>query len=289
MDGGQQGFKVTRVHVGQRVETAHGLAVPSIDAGEIETPDFVVVAAIGAKTPETLEIALRSEVMRSCGALLRKWHGEGVVIAAACTGTFIVAESGLLNGKVSTTSWWLGPYFRSRYPKIKLQDELMLHDAGTIVTAGAVLAHFDLALWLIRQSSPIVADQTARYLITEPRISQASYVIPDHVRHSDPIVQTFERWARKNLMNGFSLQAASKAVGASPRTLSRKLQRVIGKSPLAYFQKLRVERAVHLLRTTNESVDQIATSVGYSDRVALCTLLRRQLGRSVGEIRSSAL
>lgn len=282
------GFNVTRVRVGHHVETAHGLTVPAIDAETIQTPMVVVVAAIGAKTPEALEMALKQDVISNTGALLRKWHAEGAIIAAACTGTFVLAESGLLDGKTSTTSWWLGPYFRSRYPKVKLADELMVYNAGTIVTAGAVLAHFDLALWLIRQSSPIVAAQTARYLVTESRVFQSGYVIPDHLRHNDPIVQGFEKWSRQNLTNGFSLQSASRMIGTSPRTLSRKLQRVVGKAPLAYFQDLRVERAVHLLQTTNESVDEIAALVGYSNRVTLCALLRRRLGRSVSEIRSFA-
>jgi len=283
---GALGFDVVRVHVGDYVQTAHGLSVPSIDAETIATPNVVVVAAIGAKTPDALANALLHDSVRTAGSLLRKWHGEGAIIAAACTGTFVVAEAGLLDGLTSTTSWWLGPYFRSRYPRVKLADEVMVYNAGTIVTAGAVLAHFDLALWLIRQSSPIVAAQTARYLVTEARVSQAGYVIPDHLRHNDPFVQRFEHWSRQNLAGGFSLRSAAKTVGTSPRTLSRKVQRVIGKSPLAYFQDVRVERAVHLLQTTNESVDEVAAMVGYSNRVTLCALLRRRLGRSVSEIRS---
>lgn len=284
---GALGFDVVRVRVGDYVQTAHGLGVPSVDAETIATPNVVVVAGVGAKSPEALAHALRHESVGTAGSLLRKWHAEGAIIAAACTGTFVVAEAGLLDGKTSTTSWWLGPYFRSRYPRVKLADEVMVYNAGTIVTAGAVLAHFDLALWLIRQSSPIVAAQTARYLVTEARASQAGYAIPDHLRHNDPFVQRFEQWSRQNLADGFSLRSAAKTVGTSPRTLSRKVQRVVGKSPLAYFQDVRVERAVHLLQTTNESVDEVAAMVGYSNRVTLCALLRRRLGRSVSEIRST--
>ena len=119
----------------------------------------------------------------------------------------------------------------------------------------------------------------------DPRSSQAAYAIPDHLTHADAVVERFERWARENLSNGFSLDDASRAIGASPRTLARRLRAVLGKSPLSYFQDLRVERAVHLLQTTGESVEQIASGVGYSDAVTLRNLLRRRLGRSASQLR----
>jgi transcriptional regulator GlxA family with amidase domain len=153
------------------------------------------------------------------------------------------------------------------------------------VTAGAALAHFDLALWLLRRVSPALAALTARYLVVEPRASQAAYIIPDHLAHSDPLVERFERWARGQLAQGFSLGAAAQAIGTSERTLARRMQHVLGKSPLAYFQDLRVERAVHLLQTSSDGVDQIAAKVGYSDGVTLRTLLRKKIGRSVRELR----
>ena len=158
--------------------------------------------------------------------------------------------------------------------------------SSRVATAGAALAHVDLALWLVRRSSPSLATLTARYLVSEPRPSQAAYAIPDHLAHFDPTVERFERWARRRIAEGFSLPAAARAVGASERTLARRLRTVLGKSPLGYFQDLRVERAVHLLQTTDASVDEIASQVGYSTGMTLRTLLRRGIGRGVREIRS---
>src|SRR3974377_2100144 len=108
----------------------------------------------------------------------------------------------------------------------------------------------------------------------------------DHLAHADPLVHKFERWARDRLADGFSLAEAARAVGASKRTLSRRINDVLGKTPLSYFQDLRIERAVHLLRTSSDNVERIATAVGYTDGVTLRNLLRRRLGRGVREIRS---
>ncbi len=99
-----------------------------------------------------------------------------------------------------------------------------------------------------------------------------------------PRRQAFGRWAAARASNGFSSDAAARAVGSSKRTLARRTQSVLGRSPLSFFQGLRVERAVHLLKTTNESVDDVAARVGYSDGVTLRTLLRRRLSQGVKEI-----
>jgi transcriptional regulator GlxA family with amidase domain len=132
----------------------------------------------------------------------------------------------------------------------------------------------------------LLAETTARYLVVDSRPSQSAYAMSDHLAHADPLVQTFERWARDHLADGFSLDKAARAVAASKRTLARRLKDVLGKSPLLYFQDLRIERAVHLLRTSSDSVERIAAAVGYADGVALRNLLRRKLGRGVREIRS---
>ena len=167
-------------------------------------------------------------------------------MAAACIGTFVMAESGLLDHQHATTTWWLAPLFRQRYPKVSLDESNMIVKSGRFVTAGAALGHMDLALWLVRGISPQLASLTAKYLIVDSRPSQSAYALTDHLVHSDPLVQRFESWARTRLKQGFSLDDAAKAVGTSKRTLARHMQAVLGKSPLSYFQSLRVERAVQL-------------------------------------------
>jgi transcriptional regulator GlxA family with amidase domain len=196
-----------------------------------------------------------------------------------------MAESGLLDHQHATTTWWLAPFFRQRYPHVLLDESNMLVKSGRFVTAGAALSHVDLALWLVRSVSPQLASLVAKYLIVDSRPSQSAYALTDHLVHSDPIVERFESWARGRLRQGFSLDDAAKAVGASKRTLARRMQTVLGKSPLSYFQSLRVERAVHLLKTESASVDEVAARVGYADGATLRALLRRRLDVGVKEIR----
>lgn len=162
----------------------------------------------------------------------------------------------------------------------------MIVSSPGIVTGGAALAHLDLALWLVRRTSPALAALTARYLVVEPRPSQAAFIIPDQLAHTDPLVERFERWARSHLDNGFSLKEAARETGSSARTLARRLHAVVGRSPLGYFQDLRIERAVHLLQTSDLSVEQIAAEVGYENGVSLRTLIRQKIGRGIRELRA---
>jgi len=280
-------FDVRMVGVRKRVTTSQGLAVP-VNAPGTKAPECVVVPAIGFKMPGPLEAALTRPDIADAATLLRRWADRGSTVAAACIGTFVVAESGLLDGQHATTTWWLAPLFRKRYPTVSLDESNMIVKSGQIVTAGAALSHIDLALWLVRGVSPELAALTAKYLIVDTRPSQSAYALTDHLVHDDPVVQRFERWARARLTRGFSLDEAAKATGASKRTLARHMQNVLGKSPLAYFQSLRIERAVHLLKTGNASVDEIAARVGYADGTTLRTLLRRRLNLGIREIRNAS-
>jgi transcriptional regulator GlxA family with amidase domain len=280
-------FEVTVVGVRRRVRTSQGLLVPVVLPARLARPDIVLIPALGAKMPATLQSALERRDVRETGELLREWSDGGTLVSAACTGTFVLANTSLLDGQSATTSWWLAPLFRERYPRVMLEESRMIVGSSRFVTAGAALAHIDLALWLVRRSSPALASLTARFLVIDPRPSQAVFMIPDHLMHTDPLIERFEQWARNRLTDGFSLSAAANATGTSERTLARRLKTVLGKTPLSYFQDLRVERAVHLLQTSNDSIDLIAAQVGYENGVTLRTLLRRRIGRSVSELRAA--
>ena len=280
-------FQLKVVGLHKSITTARGLSLPVMAAARAPTPDAVVMPAIFHMRPAPLVQALAGSEVREAGAVLRKWAGRGALTATACIGTFVLAEAALLDGEEATTTWWLSPLFRQRYPRVRLDDSRIIVQSNAVVTAGAALSHLDLALALIRRASPELANLTARYLVVDERTSQSIYAIPNHLANADPITQQFERWARRRLAKGFSLDQAAKALATSKRTLARRMESVLGKSPLAFFQDLRIERAVHLLRTGHASVEQIAAEVGYAEGATLRALLRRKLGRGVHEIRRS--
>src|ERR1700761_3429111 len=284
--GGPVPFEVSVVGVRRKVRTRQGLIVPVRPITPQLKPNWVIVPALGTTTPATLLPALQRRDVAEARAQLTAWRTEGARIAASCIGTFILAEAGLLDGHEATTTWSLAPLFRQRYPEVRLDETRMLVETDVGVTAGAALGHLDLALWLIRRASPELAQLVSRYLLADIRSSQAPYIIPNHLAQADPLVLRFERWAREHLQQGFSLQEAAKALATSARSLQRRCQAVLGKSPLAFFQDLRVERAQSLIHGSGLDLDAIAAEVGYVDGATLRTLLRQRLGRGVRDLRA---
>jgi transcriptional regulator GlxA family with amidase domain len=288
-EGGRKSsrYEVTVCGLRRKATTHQGLRIDLARADAGPRPDIVVVPALGAKTVATITSALdRSDVGDAC-ALIRSYRAAASRVAGACTATFVLAASGILDGGRATTTWWLSPLFRERFPRVTLDESRMIVESSRVVTAGAALAHVDLALWLVRERSPTLADATARYLVFDARPSQVAYVMPDHLAHSDPVVERFEQWARRHLVD-FTLAEAARGVGVSERTLERRVRAVLGRTPLSFVQDLRVEVAVHRLRTTKESIEQIASAVGYGDGVTLRALLRKKTGRGIRELRALA-
>jgi transcriptional regulator GlxA family with amidase domain len=177
----------------------------------------------------------------------------------------------------------LAPLFRQRYPNVLLDETRMLVPTDVGVTAGAAMGHLDLALWLIRKASPELA--TVSRAICSPTSTLRRRPTSSPTIWRRPIRSSCASSAGPaTSKEGFSLQQAAKALATSARTLQRRCEAVLGKSPLSYFQDLRVERAQSLLHGSGLDVDAIAAEVGYVDGATLRTLLRERLGRGVREL-----
>jgi transcriptional regulator GlxA family with amidase domain len=284
--GGAPSFEVSIIGMQKRVRSAHGMTVPVQIPPPDQKPDWVIVPALATSAADDLIASFERKDVQKAMAQLHAWRADGARVAASCIGTFLLAEAGLLDGHEATTNWALSPLFRQRYPDVRLDESRMLVPTDIGVTAGAAMGHLDLALWLIRSASPELSALVSRYLLADIRSSQAPFILPTHLAQSDPLIQKFERWARDHLKEGFSLQEAASAVATSTRSLQRRCQDVLGKSPLAYFQDLRVERARTLIRSGRIDLESVAEEVGYADGATLSSLLRQRLGRGVRELRA---
>lgn len=280
--GGERRFVVSVVSPQRAVRTHHGLSVP-VEPMPARA-DLVIVPALACKMPDTIVAALALPGVISLADGVQRL-AKRARVAAACTGTFVLGSAGVLDGRRATTSWWLGPAFRRAFPAVELDEAEMVVADEHVITAGAALAHVDLALAIIRERSPDLAATVARFLLVDDRPSQAPFVVPSQVMHDDELVKRFERWVRSHLRETFDLAKAARAVGTSERTLQRRVRAVLGKPPIAFVQDLRIERAVHMLRVTSDSVDEIASAVGYEDGSTLRTLMRRKLNVGVREMR----
>jgi transcriptional regulator GlxA family with amidase domain len=278
-------WHTTVVGVQPEVRTGTGHVVATEPAAQVERADLLIVPARAGRHPaEILDYVIGDQSL-PVRTLIARTRERGTAIASACAGTFLLAEAGILDGLRATTTWWLSPAFRSRYPAVQLDESRMVVASDGITTAGAAFGHVDLALAVVRTSSPAVADLVTRYLVIDERPSQSVYAIPSALAQSDPTVAAFERWARERLTEPITIPEAAKALGVSERTLQRSVQRTLGTSPIRFIQDLRIERAAHLLRTTKQSLETISRKVGYEHPNTLRVLLRERTGKSTAALR----
>lgn len=238
--------------------------------------DVVIVPALGTLTAHDTTSVLAGAGGRSVTRALGDLDPATTRIAAACTGVFALAETGLIDHRRATTSWFLGTEFRRRYPAVDLDLDTMVVADHNVITAGAAFAHIDLALSLVRSISPDLAQHVARLMLIDERPSQAAFVAYEHLEHDDAVVIDFERHVRARLDEPFDVTAAAQAIGTSRRTLERRIRAALNLTPLGFVQRLRLERARHLASTTDLSTADIALRVGYANAETLRALMRRE-------------
>lgn len=214
---------------------------------------------------------------------LRDQHAGGATLCSVCAGAFVLAETGLIDGRRATTHWAFARQLAERFPKVHLADEHMVVDEGDIVTAGGILAWADLGLTLVaRLLGPATMLATARFLLIDPpRQSQRPFAqfLP-RFDHGDDAIRRLQHriHAHAATMSGVGGLAAE--AGMTGRTLLRRFSAATGFTPVEYLQQVRVAKAREALERTQTPVDRIAWDVGYSDPAAFRKIFQRVSGLS---------
>ena len=224
--------------------------------------------------------------------ILSKWvhglHRRKTPIATSCTGTFILAEMGLLDGKTATTNWQYARMFQKRYPKVNLCPEHMMTEDDGILCTGAATAVYHLALHLIRLfGSASLAGAMSKALLIDPnRNSQIPYILSRPLKnHGDSQVLMAQHFIEENYAVIDTIDVIARKVGISPRHFKRRFKSATGELPHKYLQQVRVDAAKIKLETTRDSIEEITWAVGYTDVSSFCRLFRQHTQISPGAYR----
>ncbi len=257
------------------VRTSSGMTLGGL-APMPEQLDAILIPGVMHGSPH--ELIADVESRRAELDLLRAAHRRGVRLAGACSGTFVLAATGLLDGRRATTSWWLSAAFRQHFPAVTLESDAMLIDDGDLLTTGGACSMQGLMLRLIEEAGgKELAQQTARMLLVDvDRQSQAPYVsqaLIDRPRSS--LSERAEGFINRELHHEISVSRLAEHCGTSERSLLRHFRAEFGTSALEHIQRLRVERAKALLETSHLSFEEIVERCGYSDVSSFRKLFKR--------------
>jgi len=253
---------------------------------DTDATDALLVPGIWHATARDLGASVKC--LEAESAALRAHHEAGVLVGAICSGTALLAETGLLDDREATTSWWLGEMFRRRYPKVRLSLDKLLTVDGNLWCGGAATAHLNMCLKLIEHhAGPEISALVARWMLIDPnRDSQAPYAVIDMIpTASDPVVAKAQDWIKMRLTSTIDLAQVAEAAAVSTRTLIRRFHDATGQTPLSYIQRLRVEHAKSLLSTTALAVERVMDQSGYSDMSGFRKLFRDHTGLTPHEYR----
>lgn len=249
------------------VRGASGLPLGAHCACEdIERTDIVIVPLMMVEGPDWVTGRYPQLV-----EWLRCQYDRSAILASACTGVLLLAETGLLDGREATIHWAFAPTFRRNFPAVRLRTEEVLitaGDKGDLVMTGGVMSWHDLALYLIaRYVGPIAAQAMARMLMLEWHgEGQAPYIeFTPGFDHGDGLVAELQQWLEERYMIANPVEEMTAGSGLTRRTLERRFRKATGHSPIVYVQQMRIREARRLLERTDMPVEEIGIAVGYEN------------------------
>ncbi|MEV4480100.1 GlxA family transcriptional regulator [Micromonospora coxensis] len=212
---------------------------------------------------------------------LRAAHARGARIASLCTGAFVLAAAGVLDGRVATTHWMHAEDLARRYPQVDVRPDVLYVDGGDVLTSAGKTAAVDLCLHLVRRDfGAAAANGIARRLVVPAHRSggQAQFITPPaEPRSPHGLAPTLE-WARARLDRPLTVRDLAGHANLSTRQLARRMRAELQAGPLDWLHQQRIARAQELLERTDASIDQVATSCG----LGTATTLRRHFHRALG-------
>lgn len=258
--------------------------MPNCRLHELEAVDLLYLPALWRDPVPVLR------QQREMIPLLRDLAASRTLICAVGTGSYFMAETGLLDHKPATTHWYFMEAFGCRYPRVQLKRRHLITRAGNLYCAGSVNSGVDLTGHFIDHFyGPHVARQVESHFSPEIRRSyrQQGYFDGEANVHHDELMIDAQQWLRDHVADHLDVGHLARQLEMSQRTLNRRFKLATGMSPVRYMQQLRLEHARELLRDSNLSIAEVATKVGYRDMGYFSTVFRQYMAQSPTQYRQS--
>ncbi len=256
--------------------------IPDKSINSVQDTDLILIPAF----------IFSNEVKKESFSGILEWiiesYHKGVSVVAFCTGTFILAMTGLLDGKQATTNWQFIRRFKRNFPNVNLTPEKILTVDSNLICSGAVTSIYHIALYIIEKygSKQLASICSKSFLIDSGRDSQLPYTTVDfNKNHGDKAIIMAQHLMESRYQENFTMDDLAKQVGLSPRHFNRRFKKATGETPISYIQQIRIEEAKRRLETTNDNINEITWKTGYEDISTFRRLFKKHTSLSPKEYR----
>jgi transcriptional regulator GlxA family with amidase domain len=283
--GRKELFKIELAGISKEVEFYNGLfsVKPHTNISAITKTNLIIIPSLN----HNYEKAVKGN--KELIDWIAEQYKNGAEIASICTGAFLLASSGLLNGRSCSTHWSAADNFRSMFPEVNLETDKLITDENGIYTNGGAYSFLNLLIYLVEK---YFDRQTAIFCskvfqIEMDRHSQSAFIIfKEQKLHGDEVVKKAQTYIENNLHGKISVQHLSSKFAVSRRNFDRRFIKATGNTPIEYLQRVKIESAKKALETSRKTITEVMYDVGYSDVKAFREVFRKVTGMSPLEYRN---
>ncbi len=277
--GRREVFRIELAGISSRVDFYNGLfsVKPHTSISEIRKTDLIVIPSLN----HNYEMSVQKN--QALVDWIERRYRDGAEIASICTGAFLLAASGLLDGKSCSTHWSAADDFRIRFPGVNLQPDKLITDENGIYTNGGAYSFLNLIIYLVEK---YYNRQTAIYCskvfqISMDRQFQSEFIIfKGQKQHDDEMVKEAQSYIEKQVQEKISVEELSSRFAIGRRNFDRRFTRATGNTPMEYSQRVKIESAKRAFENTRKTVNEVMYDVGYADVKAFREVFKKITGLS---------
>ncbi len=277
--GKKEQYRIELAGVSKKAEFSHGLLTvkPHADISQVQKTNLIIIPSLVRDFNKALK---KNQLFINW---IEQQYKQGAELASMCTGTFMLASAGLLDGRNCSTHWHAADSFRALFPQVKLQPDQLITDENGIYTNGGAYSFLNLLLYLVEK---YYDRQTAIYCskifqVEIDRQSQSAFTIFNGQKmHDDDMVQQAQQYIEKNLEEKISMEELSAKFNVGRRNFDRRFIKATGNTPVEYTQRVKIEAAKKAFETNRKTIHEVMYEVGYSDVKAFREVFRKIVGMS---------
>jgi transcriptional regulator GlxA family with amidase domain len=279
-------FRIELAGISKKVDFEGGLftAKPHIHISAITRTDLVIIPSVSSHSFQ--KAVTENKLLIDW---IQKQYKNGAEIASICTGAFMLASSGLLDGKICSTHWSAADTFRTMFPNVNLQTDKLITDENGIYTNGGAYSFLNLAIYLVEKyyDRPTAIYCSKMFQIEIDRQSQSAFIIFKSQKfHGDEIIQQAQEYIESRIHEKLSVKYLSSKFAIGRRNFDRRFLKATGNTPGEYLQRVKIEAAKKSFETTRKTIKEVMREVGYMDVKGFRTVFKKITGMPPAEYRN---